>query len=326
MGHEKVQAQLTQEQEVTYRRMLFRAYAQSVGRTGESMQVALRADIEPVAASITDPVLATNVRSALPITVFDAHSEVKDSDEPEVLSITTPSGELTYDPQRRVAFSPFSTHKEPVFLSPLEGKILELFMQHPLRVFSKNQIADVWNDVYPDQAKPPTDKNLTTVIWQLRNKLGGTPKKGPITEVRKRGYTLTPKLSEQQLQEAIFIAKQNIYSEELPDVLIHSLPAGNLILIYERNIAVSPLLPEQFILLYPQEAECLRVLVERPNHVIKYATFLEAMWGEVPISLLSERRNVNQHVGILQKKLGAKHTTRFIHNVRESGFSLSRGF
>jgi two-component system phosphate regulon response regulator PhoB len=73
-----------------------------------------------------------------------------------------------------------------VRLGPTEFRLLDHFMQHPGRVFSREQLLDaVWgSDVYVET------RTVDVHIGRLRRALGGGADKDPIRTVRSAGYSL----------------------------------------------------------------------------------------------------------------------------------------
>jgi two-component system phosphate regulon response regulator PhoB len=73
-----------------------------------------------------------------------------------------------------------------VRLGPTEFRLLDHFMQHPGRVFSREQLLDaVWgSDVYVET------RTVDVHIGRLRRALGGGPDNDPIRTVRSAGYSL----------------------------------------------------------------------------------------------------------------------------------------
>jgi two-component system phosphate regulon response regulator PhoB len=73
-----------------------------------------------------------------------------------------------------------------VRLGPTEFRLLDHFMQHPGRVFSREQLLDaVWgSDVYVET------RTVDVHIGRLRRALGGGRHKDPIRTVRSAGYSL----------------------------------------------------------------------------------------------------------------------------------------
>jgi len=77
---------------------------------------------------------------------------------------------------------------QDIHLGPTEFRLLDYFMQHPGRVFSREQLLDaVWgSDVYVET------RTVDVHIGRLRkalNKVGGND---PIRTVRSAGYALNP--------------------------------------------------------------------------------------------------------------------------------------
>jgi two-component system phosphate regulon response regulator PhoB len=75
---------------------------------------------------------------------------------------------------------------EEIHLGPTEFRLLEYFMQHPGRVFSREQLLNaVWgSDVYVET------RTVDVHIGRLRRALGRSPALDPIRTVRSAGYSL----------------------------------------------------------------------------------------------------------------------------------------
>ena len=75
---------------------------------------------------------------------------------------------------------------EEVHLGPTEFRLLDHFMQHPGRVFSREQLLNaVWgSDVYVET------RTVDVHIGRLRRALGHSPAGDPIRTVRSAGYSL----------------------------------------------------------------------------------------------------------------------------------------
>ena len=93
-------------------------------------------------------------------------------------------GDITID---RAAHRVKRAGKE-VHLGPTEFRLLEYFMQHPGRVFSREQLLDaVWgSDVYVEA------RTVDVHIGRLRRALNRDTETDPIRTVRSAGYALDP--------------------------------------------------------------------------------------------------------------------------------------
>src|SRR3954453_7240767 len=101
---------------------------------------------------------------------------------PERLANVLSFGDLELDrDKRRVARS-----GRPVELGPTEYRLLEFFLEHPGRVFSREQLLDgVWGrDVYIDE------RTVDVHIGRLRKVLNPEGEQDPIRTVRGAGYAL----------------------------------------------------------------------------------------------------------------------------------------
>ncbi|MGY6628959.1 MAG: phosphate regulon transcriptional regulator PhoB [Oceanicaulis sp.] len=103
---------------------------------------------------------------------------------PGLAEDTVQAGDITMD---RVAHKVVRSGQE-IHLGPTEFRLLDYFMQHPGRVFSREQLLDaVWgSDVYVET------RTVDVHIGRLRkalNKVGGND---PIRTVRSAGYALNP--------------------------------------------------------------------------------------------------------------------------------------
>ena len=76
--------------------------------------------------------------------------------------------------------------ERPVHLGPTEFRLLRFLIEHPKRVFGRDQIIDaVWgHDVYVD------DRTVDVHIRRLRKALNGPGEPDPIRTVRAAGYAL----------------------------------------------------------------------------------------------------------------------------------------
>lgn len=77
----------------------------------------------------------------------------------------------------------------PIFLSQREYRLLELFLQHPKRIFTRDTILDkLWTI-----DDPPSTATVTNLVKDLRRKLRDAGVVGqPITTVHSLGYRLSP--------------------------------------------------------------------------------------------------------------------------------------
>jgi two-component system phosphate regulon response regulator PhoB len=101
---------------------------------------------------------------------------------PERLANVLTFGDLELDREkRRVARS-----GQPIDLGPTEYRLLEFFLQHPGRVFSREQLLDgVWGrDIYIDE------RTVDVHIGRLRKVLNAGSAADPIRTVRGAGYAL----------------------------------------------------------------------------------------------------------------------------------------
>ncbi len=101
---------------------------------------------------------------------------------PERLAAVLANGDLELDREkRRVARS-----GKPIDLGPTEYKLLEFFLEHPGRVFSREQLLDsVWGrDIYIDE------RTVDVHIGRLRKLLNPRGEQDPIRTVRGAGYAL----------------------------------------------------------------------------------------------------------------------------------------
>jgi len=101
---------------------------------------------------------------------------------PERLANILTFGDLELDREkRRVARA-----GQPIDLGPTEYRLLEFFLQHPGRVFSREQLLDaVWgSDVYVEA------RTVDVHIGRLRKALTADVEDDPIRTVRSAGYSL----------------------------------------------------------------------------------------------------------------------------------------
>ena len=101
---------------------------------------------------------------------------------PERLANVLSYGDIELDREkRRVARS-----GRPIDLGPTEYRLLEFFLEHPGRVFSREQLLDgVWGrDIYIDE------RTVDVHIGRLRKQLNPGQAEDPIRTVRGAGYAL----------------------------------------------------------------------------------------------------------------------------------------
>jgi len=101
---------------------------------------------------------------------------------PERLATVLSYGDIELDREkRRVARS-----GRPIDLGPTEYRLLEFFLEHPGRVFSREQLLDsVWGrDIYIDE------RTVDVHIGRLRKLLNPGREQDPIRTVRGAGYAL----------------------------------------------------------------------------------------------------------------------------------------
>ena len=101
---------------------------------------------------------------------------------PERLAAMLAFGDIELDRKRhRVARS-----RRPIELGPTEYRLLEFFLEHPGRVFSREQLLDsVWGrDIYIDE------RTVDVHIGRLRKLLNLDDEQDPIRTVRGAGYAL----------------------------------------------------------------------------------------------------------------------------------------
>jgi two-component system phosphate regulon response regulator PhoB len=91
-------------------------------------------------------------------------------------------GDLELDREKRRV----SRAGEPIELGPTEYRLLEFFLEHPGRVFSREQLLDsVWGrDIYIDE------RTVDVHIGRLRKLLNSGRQVDPIRTVRGAGYAL----------------------------------------------------------------------------------------------------------------------------------------
>ena len=116
----------------------------------------------------------------LPIIMLTARGE--ESERVRGLATVLTYGDIELDREkRRVARS-----GRPVDLGPTEYRLLEFFLEHPGRVFSREQLLDsVWGrDIYIDE------RTVDVHIGRLRKLLNPGREQDPIRTVRGAGYAL----------------------------------------------------------------------------------------------------------------------------------------
>ena len=101
---------------------------------------------------------------------------------PERMANVLSWGDLELDREKRRV----SRAGEPIELGPTEYRLLEFFLEHPGRVFSREQLLDsVWGrDIYIDE------RTVDVHIGRLRKLLNSGKAIDPIRTVRGAGYAL----------------------------------------------------------------------------------------------------------------------------------------
>src|SRR6516225_7005343 len=127
----------------------------------------------------------------LPIIMLTARGEeserVRGLASPERLATVLAYGDIELDREkRRVARS-----GRPIDLGPTEYRLLEFFLEHPGRVFSREQLLDsVWGrDIYIDE------RTVDVHIGRLRKLLNPGREQDPIRTVRGAGYALDDRVA-----------------------------------------------------------------------------------------------------------------------------------
>lgn len=101
--------------------------------------------------------------------------------KPEVLSDVLTVLDVTLDRQQHQVFR----NGRPIQLSPTEFRLLELMMQHPGRVFSREELVDsIWGSEYGE------GRALEVLIVRLRKSLNATSNVDPIRTIRGAGYAI----------------------------------------------------------------------------------------------------------------------------------------
>ena len=111
---------------------------------------------------------------------------------PERLANVLTFGDLELDREkRRVARA-----GQPIDLGPTEYRLLEFFLEHPGRVFSREQLLDsVWGrDIYIDE------RTVDVHIGRLRKLLNPGREQDPIRTVRGAGYALDDRFAKAEPQ------------------------------------------------------------------------------------------------------------------------------
>src|SRR5712675_577263 len=117
---------------------------------------------------------------SLPIIMLTARGE--ESERVRRLATVLAYGDIELDREkRRVARS-----GRPIDLGPTEYRLLEFFLEHPGRVFSREQLLDsLWGrDIYIDE------RTVDVHIGRLRKLLNPGREQDPIRTVRGAGYAL----------------------------------------------------------------------------------------------------------------------------------------
>jgi two-component system phosphate regulon response regulator PhoB len=86
----------------------------------------------------------------------------------------------------------------PIDLGPTEYRLLEFFLEHPGRVFSREQLLDsVWGrDIYIDE------RTVDVHIGRLRKILNPRGEQDPIRTVRGAGYALDDRFASISAEQA----------------------------------------------------------------------------------------------------------------------------
>jgi DNA-binding response OmpR family regulator/HPt (histidine-containing phosphotransfer) domain-containing protein len=107
-----------------------------------------------------------------------------------------------------------SYHDDPIYLSSREYRLLELFLQNPKRVFTRDAILD---RLWPID-DPPSTATVTNLVKDLRRKLKDVGVVGqPIRTVHGIGYQLSPPPLTIE-EPAIFIKDETCRAESQPFV------------------------------------------------------------------------------------------------------------
>ncbi len=113
---------------------------------------------------------------------------------PEVLSSVLSVQDLMMDREQHRVFRKGRT----VHLGPTEYRLLEFFLEHPGRVFSREQLLDsVWGrDIYIDE------RTVDVHIGRLRKILNPRGEQDPIRTVRGAGYALDDRFASISAEQA----------------------------------------------------------------------------------------------------------------------------
>src|SRR5467141_2561539 len=137
---------------------------------------------------------------------------------PERLATVLNYGDIELDREkRRVARS-----GRPIDLGPTEYRLLEFFLEHPGRVFSREQLLDsVWGrDIYIDE------RTVDVHIGRLRKLLNPGREQDPIRTVRGAGYALDDRFAKAEQAHSIATKKHPRESGDVFSFLVVSVSAA----------------------------------------------------------------------------------------------------
>lgn len=184
----------------------------------------------------------------------------------------TPYGLMTYDSNTHILHSPLRpADDQDIWVRPIAGFLLELFMQHPEKVHTLQEIKEKMEQ---RTRRPWKEQYMTDVLNELR-KAAGEPANTQHKRVRSkivhriptRGITLVDPNAAMSV---------NSYH--------HSTPFGDLVFDPERLTVISPHVNngEQPIHVTPVQGKILGALMQNPTRVLPSRELFKAIWGDLP--------------------------------------------
>ncbi len=184
--------------------------------------------------------------------------------EQKIISMVhvSPIGAIDFSPGTRTAHSPLIEGGEsPIFLSPLESRLIEALMKNPFAVLHDREF-------FQDNGYTKETNRFHVLVERLRRKLGDMPidnrhrKFRLIHRIENEGYTLT---SNDEIFRA-WNSRRDKEPELLPNMYLHPAEHGDLVLFSDRHMAISPLINDGYVELEPEESQILLLFMKQhPN-------------------------------------------------------------
>src|SRR3989344_7881350 len=239
-----------------------------------------------------------------------------------------PRGVLSYDPTiRRANLSHRRRRPIKVSLGTIEGLLLEMFICSPFQVYSVDEIQDHPSFLTYSNRLTAIDQAISHINRKLRPE--GLDKEGKkearvICSVPRRGFTLLPHLSQEQLALILQLPP----GEDLPRVLKTPTAHGELLSIPKRNL-VSPPHKNEFFKVDHFESCILEILQLSPTGIFSR--------GELASIFSTSKESVSVAISRLRKILGDKKVRLpngmemylYIHQVNRPeirGYSLTKPY